>query len=250
MGAGFLFGPSGGLSYHWSAWRYRHKLWASFRAEVETWLCEEWKPQAKELIIFGSSAGWTLNDRFLSRFDSIVCVEPDPLSRWIFSRRFGHLSKTSEKWKLRWSDRTDLLPWFASHTRDFENWLAEYPAHAILFSNLLGQMPCLDPGFGSNEINKKSFLNALREREWASYHDLLSGCCIHSESGEVLRLAPRDLDVTLSESTLRELASEVFAVPQDVYNHETLWLSEKRRTHFAHWQIRPHQHHLIAFVHS
>ena len=78
---------SGGLGYHWRAWRYRQHRWAPFHEAVAGWL-EAWTPPARTLVLVGPSGGYALNARFLSRFEQHVVLEPDPLARLLLRRRF------------------------------------------------------------------------------------------------------------------------------------------------------------------
>lgn len=63
--------PSGGLTYHLRALRWRRRLWAPFRAQVAAWLAA-WQPPCSELLLLGPSAGYTLDPAFLSRFAAIL----------------------------------------------------------------------------------------------------------------------------------------------------------------------------------
>lgn len=83
--------PSGGLTYHLRALRWRRRLWTPFRAQVAAWLAA-WQPPCSELLLLGPSAGYTLDPAFLSRFAAIHAVEPDPLAHWLLRRRFPGLA--------------------------------------------------------------------------------------------------------------------------------------------------------------
>ncbi len=231
-----LAGPSGGLWYHATAIRRRHNLWSPYLENVKRWLLHDWQPRTKELVIFGSSAGWSIPQDFLNRFDRIICVEPDPLARWIFTRRFKcrHLEMRSEN---------DLLPWFTPDPQRFSDFLASVPNAAVLFSNLLGQIPLLLKGEALSDSSQaraqKMFIEDLKGRSWASYHDLIS-CKEDSriQSTKFFSKLP----------TVTELGEMYFPDGATIIDHDTTWISNDRSTSCAVWQIRPRQSHVVAFV--
>src|SRR5262245_55213637 len=96
-----LITPTGGLIYHARALRFSAKRWAPFRREVATWL-EGWQPRERALLLVGPSGGYSLSEEFLRRFETVSAIDPDPLSRYIFSLRLGVAPQ--------WSSRTDLGP--------------------------------------------------------------------------------------------------------------------------------------------
>ena len=238
----FISGLTGGISYHFSAVRYRRQLWRPYLNEVRAWLHDEWCPRNSELIVFGPSAGWTLPLDFLVRFQKVVAIEPDPVARWILRRRLRTFAPRLEFQTL---DRSDLLPWFREGT--LEALIERNPRAAILFANLLGQIPLLKPPRPSAPA-RAEFLAALRGRSWASYHDLISAkldahTTFSPTSVPLTALARADLD-------LERLVETALSPARDAFDHETLWLSDARQTRLTHWQLRPDQRHVIAFVHS
>jgi hypothetical protein len=75
-----LLHPSGGLVYHWRAWRWRRTPWAPFHDQVRRWLTD-WRPEAGQLVLVGPSGGYALSSQFLERFRKITVLEPDDLAR-------------------------------------------------------------------------------------------------------------------------------------------------------------------------
>ena len=225
--------PTGGLFYHLAALRFRRSQWRPFLSRVEEWLTS-WNPPEKTLIVFGPSAGWTLPKTFLARFERIVAVEPDPLARFLFARRFGRVEFVS---------RTDLLPWLRADVsgEPLTEFFREIGPAAVLFSNLLGQVPLLlDPA--TFEARKKkadeSFAQALGGRNWASYHDLVS-------SGR----EPATSAIERGFSTdVESLAGEIFPQGAEISDHETAWISKGCSAKLAKWWLRPGAWHVIAFV--
>lgn len=159
-----IISPSGGLTWHVRAFR-RRKQWRDFRARIEYWL-NNWQPQSDHLLLFGPSAGWCLPDSFLTRFHSITAVDIDPLAQFFFRRLHGQALEKSGT-RLFWR-RTNLF-------RELENLLREYPEHAILFSNVLGQHIFHEPDETRLRQDIKTLGGRLQNHSWASFHDRLSG---------------------------------------------------------------------------
>jgi hypothetical protein len=238
-----LIGPSGGISYHYFAWRYRATYWRPFLSQVESWLLKDWNPNSKILIIFGPSAGWSLPFAFLNRFERIICVEPDPLARSLFLKRFSALSR-----RLEFLSETALMPWFANpfgSTGPLEELLSREPNAAILFANVLGQVPLLLPSSIGEEDHietLRQLVSTLNGREAASYHDLLSS------PNEPLSSRPNFLPAKEAGPNSSQIASQFFPPGSEVVDHETLFLSRNRDTRIALWRIRPGMHHIIGFI--
>jgi hypothetical protein len=230
----YLVGPSGGAGYHFTAWRYQKRLWQPFIHQLHEWLANDWAPKEKELLIFGSSAGWSLRKDFLNRFDRVITVDPDQFAQWLFSRRFGAHEPVH---------RADHLPWTNQDPQALATFLAGYPHAAVLFSNLLGQIGLFpQERYRPSAESREAFLSALTNRNWASYHDLLS-----SNSGPKLRnLAQPVLPSTIVNT--EALAEQVFPNAA-VIDHETQWLHSELSTKLLHWPLSPRNHHLIACIH-
>jgi hypothetical protein len=229
--------PSGGAVYHIIARRRSRTTWRGFRAVVRQWL-NEWRPMFRgELIIFGPSAGWTLPLQDFAHLTRLTIIEPDPIARFLLRRRLIAVGLRTTS--LEFIARADLLPWFSTDAAVFNLFLKERPNAAILFSNVLGQIPLhLSPSQRSRTAQAQSdFLTALKDRKWASYHDLFSGSSIEAEP--------------LKSSLLIEhpdAAAKRIFTSGDVIDHETAWLSEGRATELALWPITEKSTHLIGFV--
>jgi hypothetical protein len=159
-----LFRPSGGLAYHWLAARSRLR-WRPFRIAVEQALTD-WNPPGEELILLGPSGGYTLPTAWLRRFKKIHAYDTDPLAPFFFRRRHGHCHAEFLRRDLFWRDGKISGDAFAEL-------LAKRPAAAVLFSNLLGQLP-LEGSLGDAEWREflTALATALTGRAYASYHDL------------------------------------------------------------------------------
>lgn len=249
---------SGGVSYHLRAINQRYSTWAPFFQIVRKWLVSDWRPTNTRLVIFGSSAGWSLPLEFLSQFNSIVIVEPDPLARMIFTFRFRHLKK------LEFLAVNNLLPWFDKE-ECFEKFIEAERNSAFLFSNLLGQIAFhldFQDTNSSREESNRRFLKQMKDQTWASYHDVLSSPTDFSwhhtsreNSPKVSSLEPWRIDAQNSKTLNIEDLTRHWIKWQNnhritINDHDTLWLSKGRTTEFAPWHFKPNYHHLIGWTMS
>ncbi len=241
-----MINPAGGIVYHTRALRYRNTLWRAFREETHQWL-SEWNPAEQDLLIVGSSGGYCLQPDFLSRFRSITALDPDPLTRFILRKRFAR----SFEW-----DREDYFFSKRGHLSPvgIEKMVRRYPSHAILFSNFLGQLRCLDNLLDKPERFadwKVTFRECLeRAGSWASFHDRLSGNLeplisasnssssdLVTDSGLVDRFYP---------SSTRASGTQT----HELLDHLTGDLFPGFARRFLKWELTPGRFHLIEAVHS
>lgn len=159
-----LFNPTGGLVYHLRARRYRNSLWLPFRQQISTFL-DSWQPPEKELLVLGPSGGYTLPTDFLERFEKIWLFDPDRLSPLFFNRNHPSLN-------IEWSRENLILDNKQFTTEKMRTWLRGKNV-AILFSNLLGQLPLIADVESTQDWWRK-LQPTLADHSWASYHDLFS----------------------------------------------------------------------------
>ena len=219
--AASLWLHSGGLIYHVRALRYRQRLWRPFCTQAARWL-DSWHPPAENLLIVGPSAGYTLSGAWLARFQRIDVLEPDPLARWLLGRRFPGLQF-----------HAGTLDCFTAPDGPAQLALA-YPDHAILFANVIGQM--LGDTLETEWLGALQI--ALRGRNWATYHDVISTDTPPACTRAVTRAAGAPL-----EEVMRDFW-QVAAL--SVHDHGTFGVLPGD-TGYAVWSITPHQHHLVAW---
>jgi hypothetical protein len=223
----YLLHPSGSLAYHLRAWRWRQRLWAPFHAEVGRWLVD-WQPTSKCLVLVGPSAGYALNARFLERFERIKVLEPDPLARWLLRRRFPKVA-------FAWRACGDL-----AQDDGFERLAAAHPGAALLFCNLLGQPLHGQPA----EFQRGAWLArlepALRGRDWASWHDLIS---THRAPDETSALELHQAEPLEALTRHWWRGGEL-----EIVDHETTGLCPDRPRRHAIWQLAPKSWHLIEWL--
>lgn len=215
-----LLDPSGGLVYHLRAARHRHGLWAPFHAEVARWL-GDWQTGRRTLVIVGPNAGYALPAGFLSRFERVVALEPDPLARRLLARR-------PDAERLRF-DTLDCLT-----TPDGLARLAKrYPEAAILFSNVLGQIQAPADNWAA------LLARHLAGHAWASYHDVISTGARPGRIEGCTVTAPESLDGTLAHFWEDKEIS--------VVDHETLHMGGSETLRYALWQITRKRWHLVEW---
>jgi hypothetical protein len=171
-----LFSESGGLVYHARAWRLAGTLWLPFREAIAEWLarqlpvdCERERDQ--ELVLVGPSAGHCLPLQHLAQFRRVLLLEPDPVARWLLTRR---LRAHQPQIVIESEPRDELLAPLLTGAPGLEQVLERRPRAALLFCNVLGQLH-----FGLDDAQQARFEQAFRERvvpqlagrDWASFHD-------------------------------------------------------------------------------
>lgn len=163
--------PSGGLHWHWRAWRSA-ALWAPTNAQIACWLAGV-QPCSKRLLLLGPSAGWMLPTDWLLRFESIDAMDIDPVAGWLFGLRHGPALKAAGiRWEYQTGDALAALP----------RLLTAHPRACVLLDNLLGQLRFHTPSWQDPVVFTSQQLaeikRQLQGREWGSVHDFLSGPAI------------------------------------------------------------------------
>jgi hypothetical protein len=221
-----LFHPSGGLAYHFRAWRFRRSLWQPFHGQVAAWL-SDWRPSARHLVLVGPCGGYALNTGFLTGFERLTLLEPDRVARLVFARRFPGLNPDFYGGAELGGDQG-----FA--------WLAQtFPDAAFLFCNLLGQT-LIGQGAGFDRNDWLSTLApALAGRAWASWHDVAS-------TGR----PPDRTDVFVQERTDldRALAHYWQGGELVIQDHDCAALAPDLPRQYTLWTLMPGHHHLVEWV--
>ena len=213
------------MVWHLRALRYRRTLWRDFRERVSDWL-QAWQPPTDKLLIVGPSGGYTLDDEFLKRWQEIVAIEPDPLARRLLCWRYPQVRWRFSELDILHRPGNGLLP-------------QHFPAHAILFANVLGQLA------PRAETESRKWLRALRADlgalHWASYHDVIS-----------TRRTPDVWSPRLTESTdLDGLLGHFWRGGElDVVDHGTHGLGQPdaEAADYCVWPLRPGHYHLVEWL--
>ena len=229
-----LTNAAGGLIYHWRAARFSRSGWAPFRTALAQWL-GEWAPPERDIILIGPSAGYCLTREFITRFDKVIGVEPDPVARLLFVRR--HRPR-----QIEWCGDDFFTGASGDGLGQLRQFLEMRPGSAVLFCNFLGQLKILVPWHDEDRVLgfwKENLVRLLKERSFASFHDRVSG-----------PLKPRIEQVFKRQGRLED--SEIISLCYDggdsgeLIDHETGGIFDPRKPHtyFA-WPLTPGQWHLI-----
>ncbi len=229
---------AGGVVYHLAALRHR-RLWADHVAATAQFLAT-WQPTQRKLFVLGPSGGYSLPMSLLGEFTEVVGAEPDPMARTVFQRRFPEVSIT-------WDDSDYLGPRNGAMTvAGLTELRARYPDYAVLFCNVLGQLPILH-----EEAQTEGFFDyidaipeALAGTSWASYHDRVSGPWPPAIAEFELPSA-----VATEALLMRVYPNYQSGVEFDYGDHLTGGLAPNRPRRLWTWQRTPAHFHVIEGVH-
>lgn len=228
---GVVVNPAGGLRYHWRAVRHRRR-WRAFIDGLAAWL-DEWRPTSPHLVLIGPSAGWCLRDDLFRRFRTLDVLEPDPIAWLLLDRRLRRAGCTARR------HETDYL---APASTPFGHLTRDFPEHAFLFCNVLGQVAFLHPEL-DDPVRLASWKGALHvmlaDREWATFHDRLSG-----------PLAPRLGPGAASVSAVSDvgLAAAFYEGAGELDPHGTEDLLPGFARRYFGWELVPGRWHLIEAI--
>lgn len=162
---------TGGLAYHFIAWRQK-RAWRAFCLQIREFL-ESHVPNNGNLLLVGPSGGYTLPTQWLSGFQQISAIDPDPLAPFFFRRNHPRL-------KVTWSRHNYLFDherqW---RTEGLSEIIGDYPNHLLFFTNLVGQLPLLLKQANLQDEDtwkrwQQDWREALARQRWVSIHDLFS----------------------------------------------------------------------------
>lgn len=152
------------LRWHLRAWRSQSR-WVRTRAAIAEWLALA--PQGHDdLLLFGASAGWMMDDSFLSRFRRIDAIDFEVASGPLF--KFNHRRVIGRY-------RIDVQFHDAEALSRLEEFLALRPQALVLFDNVLGQYTLTCRDVAQAEATLAGLASRLAGRTWGSLHDAVSG---------------------------------------------------------------------------
>ena len=169
---------TGGLAWHWLAWRSKAR-WAPTSQAIEKWLMSEaqaFKPSNTKdqpsLLLIGASAGWMMSSQWLQQFARVDTFDIDPSAAILFKWRHG---------KALQINRTDLHCHKRDALQDLQALLLAHPKACVFFDNVLGQLRFqnLNTDWQQVERRLKQIKLQLKDREWGSLHDRMSGQTTH-----------------------------------------------------------------------
>ncbi len=237
---------AGGLRYHVRGYRYAETLWQPYRFALAEWLYE-WEPPEKRLVVVGPSGGWCIQPFFFERFSEVVCLEPDPIAHWVFRRRLARAPLESRP-ALRFEREDHLL----GDPSRLVALLEREGDVAVLFSNVLGQLPALLPDLGAADdprlvAIRAAVAEATASRSWASFHDRVSGT-VEPALEQGVRSAARlsDAEVTARFYPPLEDVGPRSVGRTELLDHLTAGLFPSERPHaYFSWPLLPGVFHLI-----
>ncbi len=159
--------PSGGLFWHWHAWRHQAQ-WSATCADIAQWLGQvpPAKDAASELVILGASAGWMMPSAWLQSFSSVTTFDLDRWAAPLFRLRHGAALRASG---------TALQCNTADALTDLDAVLRAHPRALVLFDNVLGQLRFHTPSVDEASRRIEIITARMHGRRWGSVHDAFSG---------------------------------------------------------------------------
>lgn len=246
--------PTGGLHYHFKAWRYRVSLWHPFREKLHQQL-NNWSSVARarnasamnELVIIGTSGGYTLPTEWLCGFSKVIAYDVDPLAP-LFFKKVHESVNVHWRWQDAFFTRNKISGRKATRTLSaspITHILRGHFNSMILFSNVLGQLPLMHP-VTENEMKLfgEGLCQALHGLNWASYHDL------YSVEPLPLKLHPSELGEFKSLNEFSGLIQQQApGRTLSVFDHMTENLLPTRGVNLP-WSLTPKNFHVVEFTSS
>jgi hypothetical protein len=165
---------TGGVAWHWLAWRSQAR-WASTSQAIEHWLLNQaqvFKASGvagqPSLLLIGASAGWMMSSQWLQQFARVDTFDIDPLAAPLFKWRHGAALK---------SQGVELHCHTHNALQDLQTLLNAHPKACVFFDNVLGQMRFQRPSAAWQQVEAdiQKIQKQLKGREWGSVHDRMSG---------------------------------------------------------------------------
>lgn len=139
--------------------------WRRTRAAIAQWLDDAPKG-FDDLLLFGASAGWMMDDAFLARFRRIDAIDFEWAASPLFRlRHAGVIRRHGIRVEFH---RVEALT-------GLEPMLALRPRALVLFDNVLGQYTLTCKDIDRAERTLAGLGQRLHGRSWGSIHDALSG---------------------------------------------------------------------------
>ncbi len=139
--------------------------WRRTRADIARWLAQA-PGGFDDLLLFGASAGWMMDDEFLARFRRIDAVDFEWAASPLF--RLRHAGVIARH-------RVEVTFHRVEAITGLETMLALRPRALVLFDNVLGQYTLTCRDIERAERTLGGLHRRLQGRTWGSIHDTLSG---------------------------------------------------------------------------
>jgi hypothetical protein len=165
---------TGGIAWHWLAWRSQAR-WANTSKAIEDWLLQQASfsklggaSEKPNLLLIGASAGWMMSTQWLQQFARVDTFDIDPLAAPLFKWRNGAALKAQS---------VELHCHTADALQDLPALLKSHPKACVFFDNVLGQLRFQRPASAWQHVERdvQQIQKQLKGREWGSVHDRMSG---------------------------------------------------------------------------
>ena len=226
---------TGGLSWHWQAWRAGQR-WQNTSAEIENWLLAQ-PVSTPRLLLIGASAGWMMSSQWLCRFQSVHTWDIDPFAAILFKARHGRALRTHQvDLQCHTGDGLTQLPMLLREDLDA----------TIFLDNVLGQIRFQNHTVNQTENRLRTITHALQGRHWGSLHDRMSGPVSHAWPTHPLPAA-QTFDIARStepQSTQRWLGQMAAQSPWLDHLTGSVFKEGTQITHFA-WPMQAQYWHWL-----
>jgi hypothetical protein len=165
---------TGGIAWHWLAWRSQAR-WANTSQAIEDWLLKQASfsklggaSEKPSLLLIGASAGWMMSTQWLQQFARVDTFDIDPFAAPLFKWRHGAALKTQG---------VELHCHTVDALQDLPALLKTHPKACVFFDNVLGQLRFQRPATAWQQVERdvQQIQKQLKGREWGSVHDRMSG---------------------------------------------------------------------------
>jgi hypothetical protein len=225
--------PSGGLRWHWRAWRSQN-AWRVTCGHIASWLAQV-QPQASELIVIGGSAGWMMSPAWLQTFKKVTVWDIDRLAKPLFNWRHGAALKASG---------TALVFHRGDALAQLPRILNTNPKACVFFDNLLGQLRFHDDNFDRVSQKLAQTLGTLKGREWGSLHDAYSGPVSRAQRGLPLpAMQIRKQGAPDAETADQDWLLQMGAQGEWLDHLSTAIFEKDTLVHHIAWPYQPHYWH-------
>ena len=160
---------TGGLAWHWLAWRSKAR-WAPTSQAIENWLLSTAQTTSTHnldsrpsLLLIGASAGWMMSSQWLQKFARVDTFDIDPRAALLFKWRHA---------KALQATGTELHCHTRDALQDLPALLSANPQACVFFDNVLGQLRFQNPATDWQQVERrlKQIKVQLKGRELSLIH--------------------------------------------------------------------------------
>lgn len=237
-----FFNVSGGFRYHVRALFRSSRDWLPFRTSISDEIFRFIKEgKFKSVLWIGPSGGYCVDLNVFNSVERIHILEIDPLARLILRIKFFLRRKRN----VVISSKNVLCPPSNEKMAELKSLASTFDL--ILFSNVLGQLPFIEPMFskGQDDLFQLFLSNlevTLLDSNVISFHDLFS-----AEIAPELHWAKSFMGLQRSEIDFRKIYRNKKRL--EVVDHE-MWgfISNAQHRSFYVWPLSKHRYQWIELI--